>query len=87
MVRHWNELPMVMLAEHVCEVLTISRKTLRRRLIAETMLDPIDSEEKCKRWYRDEFKAWIEAGCPPMSIWRRKRRRPGDGDEPRARAG
>jgi hypothetical protein len=86
MFRNWSELPLVLLQEHVCAIFDFHPRTLRRWLTQEEMLDPLKPRAKQKRWQRDEMRAWIDAGCPPMSEWRKRRREKGD-DQRGSKAG
>jgi hypothetical protein len=87
MVRDWNELPLLLAREHMCALFhNCCGKTIRRGVLDGTMLAPLDPDAKRQFWRREEVQAWVEAGCPPMSEWLKRRRR-GDGNEPASKAG
>ena len=55
-------------AQDVAEMLDIGRSTLYRLKSSGKVPRPVKIGGSV-RWRRAEIKAWIEAGCPPLSRW------------------
>lgn len=88
MVRNWNELPLLLTRKHMRSLFhDCSEKTLTRGIKSKTMLTPLDPDAKRQFWRREEVKEWVDAGCPPMSTWLKRRSPASNGDGGRAKAG
>jgi len=60
--------PLLLSTREVAKLLRVSDRTLFRMHTEGEMPKPIRIG-RAVRWGRDEIKAWVDNGCPPVSEW------------------
>lgn len=61
--------PLLLDAQDVARLLSLSAKTVRRMNAAGRMPRPVQLSPGAIRWRYRELSAWIEAGCPDRAEW------------------
>jgi predicted DNA-binding transcriptional regulator AlpA len=61
-------------AQQLAELLGVDISTINRRKAARTLPRHIELSRGCHRWRLAEVRAWIAAGCPPITEWETRRR-------------
>ena len=61
--------PVLISAERVAKMMSISVRSLWRLLSAGRLVPPVRLG-RCVRWRLAEVREWIDAGCPQHDEWR-----------------
>jgi predicted DNA-binding transcriptional regulator AlpA len=60
--------PILINAEELARLLSVSQRTLRRLVVIECLPEPVPLLTR-PRWRVDEIREWVDAGCPARLRW------------------